>query len=58
MVNTQSVMLVNTENMVKGLENDEIEFLEQVSQLKEKQEIEKEIEERVLLAEYKVISLN
>ncbi|KAF6033307.1 FAM192A [Bugula neritina] len=40
-------------NMVKGLENDEIEFLEQVSQLKEKQEIEKEIEERVLLAEYK-----
>lgn len=50
--------MVNTENMVKGLENDEIEFLEQVSQLKEKQEIEKEIEERVLLAEYKVTSLN
>lgn len=40
--------------MVKGLENDEIEFLEKVSRQKEQEEEDKDMEERLLLAEYKV----
>ncbi|XP_067930382.1 PSME3-interacting protein-like isoform X2 [Watersipora subatra] len=40
-------------NMVKGLENDEIEFLEKVSRQKEQEEQDKDMEERLLLAEYK-----
>ena len=50
----QSSLLV--ENMVKGLENDEIEFLETVSRQREQEELEKDLEERILLAEYKVCS--
>ena len=42
--------------MVKGLENDEIEFLETVSRQREQEELEKDLEERILLAEYKVCS--
>lgn len=40
--------------MVRGLENDEIEFLETVSRQREQDEQEKELEEKLLLAEYKV----
>lgn len=40
--------------MVKGLENDEIDFLETVSRHKEREEEEKVLEEKLLLAEYKV----
>lgn len=40
--------------MVKGLENDEIEFLETVTRQKEQEEQKKNLEERLLLAECKV----
>ena len=39
---------------MRGLENDEIEFLETVSRQREQDEQEKELEEKLLLAEYKV----
>jgi len=38
---------------LEGLENDEIDFLEAVAKQREEQEEEKEIEERILLMEYK-----
>lgn len=45
-----------TGNMIRGLENDEIEFLDTVSKHREQEEQDKAIEEQLLLAEYKVCS--